>query len=138
MFSTSHKLLQDGQQGLALAPQAISGSTAVNGVVFDQLASPSCEEAMVAFANGAAAGTPTSFELAYKVQHSDDNSTWADATGLTAASAADNGLAVIAFRPGQLKRYVRGVVTPAFVGGTTPSVPVGAVLILHRSGKAPA
>lgn len=135
--SATNMLLEDGKRALALAPQSVSGSSAVNGTAFNQLAQASLRDALLIFANGEADGTPTSYSLAYKVQHSADNSNWADVSGLTASSTADNGLAVIAFKPGQLKRYIRAVVTPTFVEGTTPSVPVAAVLVLERATKAP-
>lgn len=135
--STTNLLQGGGHQAMALKPQSISGSSAVNGASYDQLSKAPCEDAMVLIANGDVSGTPDSYSLAYKIQDSADNSTFADVSGLTASSTANNTVKVIAFRPGQLRRYIRVVATPTFTGGSSPAVAVGAVLVLDRAAKAP-
>jgi hypothetical protein len=120
----------------SVRPALISGSSAVNGVGVDKLG---FDDAMAIIATGAAAGTPDSFSLAVKVQESADNSTgWADVTGATATITAVNTVARVKV-PDMLnrKRYLRIVVTPTFVGGTSPSVGVSANFALSRKTDEP-
>lgn len=75
-----------------------------------------------------AAATGTTPSIAFKLQHSDDNSTFSDVTGgaFTAVTNAAGGLQRKEIRADGLKRYVR---LHATVSGTTPSVYAGAVVI---------
>lgn len=74
---------------------------------------------------------------AFKVQESDDGSTgWADITGATASVTADNDVKLIAVKnlnTGR-KRYLRVVAT---LGGTTPSWPGSAMVVLGEPFSAP-
>lgn len=99
---------------------ALSGTTAANGssVDCDGVEGP----VSLAVLTGAATGSPTSFTVTAKLQESDDGSTWADiATQTTLVMTA--GSSVGKLRGIRTKRYVRSVLTPAFVGGTSPTVP---------------
>lgn len=73
---------------------------------------------------------------AFKVQHSADNSTWADISGATGSITADNTSLEIAINGigTSVDRYLRVVLD---VGGTTPSIPCSAVFELGRAYSNP-
>lgn len=100
-------------------------------------------DGMAVISVGATSGTPDSFTVAAKLQESADDSTWSDISGATITTVtAANKTAEIKIELGSKaasKRYVRAVVTPAFVNGTTPKVGVSAVIVLgqpERGSKA--
>lgn len=99
-------------------------------------------DGMVVVQVGATTGTPTSFTVDAKVQESADGSSgWADISGdslVQVTSANKTGEIKIALGTRSAsKRYVRVVVTPAFSGGTSPTVGVGAVVILGNPEVSP-
>ena len=108
----------------ALSLKAVGAETAsTNGTAVDI----SQYSGQVAFLLEAAAGTGTSPTLALKIQHSDDNSTFVDVsglafTGLTTSASRQKLVAV----GDNLKRYVRYAST---IGGTTPSYTYALVMI---------
>ncbi|MBL4769336.1 MAG: hypothetical protein JKY94_16810 [Rhodobacteraceae bacterium] len=70
---------------------------------------------------GAVTGAPTSFTCTYQLQDSPDNSAWTNfgtALVLTAASDADSKSIDLS----QADRWVRVVLTVAYVAGTTPTL----------------
>jgi len=73
---------------------------------------------------------------AFKVQDSADNSTFADVSGLTTTVTADDQVKVIRIDGlgTTIRRYVRVVAT---LGGTTPSWPGSAVILLGRAFQEP-
>ena len=73
---------------------------------------------------------------AFKVQDSADNSSFADVAGLTTTITADNDVKKIAINGlgTSIRRYVRVVAT---LGGTTPSWPGSAVIVLGNGFKGP-
>jgi len=84
---------------------------------------------------GSTTGTPDSFTVNAKVQESADGSTgWTDISGaaIVAVTAADkNGeIAVSISKRVASLRYIRLVVTPAFVAGTSPKVGVTGTIVL--------
>ncbi len=119
----------------SVRPALVSGSSAVNGVGVDKLG---FDDGMAVIATGAIAGTPDSVSLAVKVQESADNSTFTDVTGATATITAANTVARVKV-PDMLnrKRYLRAVVTPTFVGGTSPSIGFSANFALSRKNAEP-
>jgi len=120
-------------------PVAVSGSSAVNATGIDRIGHASL--ALIA-CTGATSGTPDSFSLAIKVQDSADNSTFADykPDGTNVASttiiAADT-LTELNVDLRGARKYVRVVVTPTFVGGTSPSVLFSSAVALGGSQKIP-
>lgn len=74
-------------------------------------------------------GSPDSFTVTCKIQESADGSTsWADCdTQDTAVISAAKGAAYV--RAHRTKRYVRCVMTPAFVNGTTPKIHASSVVL---------
>lgn len=73
---------------------------------------------------------------AFKVQDSADNSSFADVAGLTTTVTADNDVKKIAINGlgTSIRRYVRVVAT---LGGTTPSWPGSAVIVLGNGFRGP-
>lgn len=73
---------------------------------------------------------------AFKVQDSADNSSFADVSGLTTTVTADNDVKKIAINGlgTSIRRYVRVVAT---LGGTTPSWPGSAVIVLGNGFRGP-
>lgn len=118
-----------GKLVLQQAPAA--ATTTVNGTGIDISRSDSVTF-VVMF--GAISGTSPTYD--FKVQESDDNSTWTDIAG--AAHTTKNASAASSVLPGltvrTAKRYVRSVET---IGGTTPSF-TRAVLAIGNSDVVPA
>jgi len=107
--------------GLVLAPAAQRTST-LTGTGIDVL---DYEGVALAVLN-ASAGTGTTPTLDVKLQHSDDDSTYADVTGGTFTQVTDAaetaGVQVLKVNVSELKRYVRVIGT---IAGTTPSFEFG-------------
>jgi len=122
-----------------VAPQSFSGATPANGTGFDRTG---YESLVVAVQAGATTGSPTAFSLTAKVQHSADNSTFADysvaGTVPQVAVTAANTLAELDVDLSGAKQYVRVVLTPSFTGGTSPTVLGGAVAVLGGAVSLPA
>jgi len=114
---------------------------ATNGTGINRLGHQSC---VLAVKTGASSGTPDSFTVAGKLQHSADNSKWADYTdpitgnvvAITALAAA-NSIAEVDADLSGAKLYIRAVVTAAFVGGTTPAINCDATILLGGSAELP-
>lgn len=99
-------------------------------------------DGMVIVQVGGTTGTPTSFTVDAKVQESADGSTgWADISGdalvqVTSANKTGEIKVALGSRSAS-KRYIRVIVTPALTGGTTPTVGVGAVVVLGNPEVSP-
>jgi hypothetical protein len=127
-----------------LAPQALSGSSDVNGTGIDRLGFNSCK--LVA-KTGATTGTPTSFTVAVRLQHSDAvGSGYTDftpsvpnpgGTGAITPLAAANAIRDRSIDLKTAKRFIRAVATPAFVGGTSPTVLADVSVILGGADVLP-
>ena len=96
-------------------------------------------DAMAIVTVGVTSGTPDSFTVAAKLQESADDSSWADITGATittvTAASKTAEINVELAKKAASKRYIRAVVTPAFVGGTSPKIGVGAIVVLGNPEK---
>ena len=103
--------------GLVLAAAARRTST-LTGTGIDVLA----YEGVALVVLNASAGTGTTPTLDVKLQHSDDDSTYADVTGGAFTQVTDvagsAGVQVKKINVSDLKRYVRAIGT---IAGTTPS-----------------
>jgi hypothetical protein len=113
-------------------------TVASNGTGFDKTG---YEGGLVVAQVGSTTGTPTSFTVTFKLQHSKDNSVWADA--LDANNAAISGVLTAV---GALKlridgvylyKYLRVVATPVFVGGTSPTAVISSELLLGDTSFQP-
>jgi len=102
---------------------------AINGSSIDRQGYQSCA---LHVSGGAATGTPTSLTIASKIQESSTGSSgWTDVSGaaITTSAAASTDAEADVDLSG-VKRYVRVVTTVAFVGGTSPAIPVAASVVL--------
>lgn len=115
----------------SLLPAVITSST--NGTGVDTLG---FNDGMVQVLAGAIDLTTTDETYAFKVQDSDDNSTFADVSGLTTTVTAANQVKEIRLAELNLvlKRYVRVVATLA---GTTPSFAGAACIVLGNKEGSP-
>jgi len=117
----------DIRNQLGGGPSQLPGSTALSGTTAANGSSVDCDllEGPVALAvfTGAATGSPSAFTVTAKLQESDDGSTsWGDIANqetLVVNAASSVGL----LRAHRTKRYVRSVLTPAFTGGSSPTIP---------------
>lgn len=115
--------------GKSLKPQSVSGSSAVNGSAVNKLG---YDDAMAVVRTGSASGSPTSFSFAFKVQEcATSNGTYTDVSGATATMTTEDAVSRIPI-PDMHNRlqYLRVVVTPTFVGGTSPAVPAYGDIVL--------
>ena len=107
--------------GLVLAAAARRTST-LTGTGIDVLH----YEGVALIVLNASAGTGTTPTLDVKLQHSDDNSTYADVTGGAFTQVTDvsgtAGIQVLKVNVSDLKRYLRVIGT---IAGTTPSFDFG-------------
>lgn len=122
-----------------LVPLSRAAGT-VNSSVVDQIGSGEqyYGDALALVVAGAATGSPTAQSVTVKLQHSDDNSVWADVAGKSVVVSADNGVGEIAFSPNAVKRYRRYNCVTAFTAGTSPEIPYGVLEIDAEAGKVPA
>jgi len=119
----------------SVEPQSSAAAT-VNGGSIDRQAHSLAGCCVLHQAAGAVGGAPSTTSVVTKLQHSSDNSTWADykpdgvnvATNaaLTAANT-ENSLSVDLTAA---NRYIRAVTTVSFTGGTSPTALVVADVIL--------
>ena len=107
-----------------------------NGLVIDRI---NFLSGVYGLAVGVASGTPTSYTVSAKLQTGDlvNGSDMADfipcqeATVITSADLiADNTFNWTDVDLIGAKKYIRAVVTVAFVGGTTPAIPVNAYIAI--------
>lgn len=116
-----------------LAASAAQTSAAIDTTGF--------ESATVVINNGASTGTPDSYAVDAKVQDcATSGGSYADVTGAAIVQiTADSKLATIRLDGlnGAIKRYIKVVVTPALVGGTSPKALIGATVHLGRATKQP-
>jgi hypothetical protein len=125
-----------------VSPQAVT--TATNGTGFDRTGYGSC---VLSVSAGAATGAPTSWTLDAKLQHSSDNSAWADVpagvasaaiTQMTSGNSNANSTFKKSINLNGVKQYVRVVLTPGFVGGTSPTLLAAATVVLGGAVTKPA
>jgi hypothetical protein len=132
-----------------LDPQSISGSSDVNGVGVDRTAGQPADQdyhsGVIVVATGATTGTPTTATVAGRLQDSADNSSFADVspsvtiTSIVARTGGNDAPAVAQanFNAKGLRQYLRVVLTPTFVAGSSPTVLVSATLIMGGAQKLP-
>jgi hypothetical protein len=125
---------------ILVAPQNASAGT-VNGVVIDRIG---YYDAIAHLSCGATTGAPTAQSAKLTIYHGEledgsDMTVYNAVEGLgggayeTGVVASDNIGTWIDVDLAGAKRYIRGVVTVAFTGGTTPKQLVAATLILGQN-----
>jgi len=116
-----------------LAPQTVTmsaGGTTTNGSSVDRLG---YESAVFVFANSAPYGTPTGVTVTFKVQDSDDDSTFTDVSGYTDSHNVTNTSSAVEINVadlGDFERYVRGVCVSDVNGGTGPFCTIAGGVVL--------
>jgi len=124
---------------IGIAPQSVSGASAINGTGIDrEYQNEGFNAVLLALNVGAVSGTPTSFTLTVKLQDSADNSTFADFGTLTVVGIAASTIYQLAIDIRGARRYVRAVLTPAFTGGTSPAALADVVVVAGRASVKPA
>lgn len=126
-----------------VAPQVVhdntSGVVTVNGGWINR---QGYESAVLAVKNGAAAGSPSSYSVAAKLQDAADNAGTgaADLAGdAITPITADNGLASVNVNLAPARQWIRVVLTVTFVGGgLSPTLPVDATIVLGGAPELPA
>jgi|SRR5579872_4346636 len=141
-FNPYDDVLEQSVTASSVAIQSLTGSSAVNQDSIDTLQSFIADSIMVHVRAEIASGSPSAATVAWKLQESDDNSTFADAKDNTGTvigatlnvhtAAVDSYARVEGLGlqptgtaptiPGGRKRYLRLVYTPAFTGGTSPAI----------------
>ncbi len=128
---------------VSVAPQSISGSTAVDG---SSINTTGYTTAAIHTYADAASGSPSAATLVVTLQESSDNSTWSNAldnTGtvigytLTVTSAAAENVARIEGLNLNRKTYLRAVITPSFTGGTSPASIAYASIVMGGAMELP-
>ena len=114
----------------SVAIQSLTGSSAVNGDSIDTAITFDADSLMVHVRTEIASGTPTTATVAWALQESSDNSTFAaalDNTGtaigstINAHTVANDVYARVEGLMVNRKRYLRIVLTPAYTSGTSPA-----------------
>lgn len=103
------------QTGLILASGTVSTATTTNGTAQDNAAS----SANGGVANFHVTANANGGSTTLKVQHSADNSTWADLSGVTITAGANTRTSGRVAVSGTVNRYVRGVAVTASTGAIT-------------------
>ena len=113
-----------------------SAAQTINGAAIDRTGFLSCT---LFGACGNASGTPTTQTVDVKLQDSADGSTgWTDISGAAIATlVADDTAGGVDVDLSAARQFVRSVVTVGFTGGTTPTVPIAATLVLGGADELP-
>ncbi len=138
-----------------VAPVLSAGSLCINATGSSEIDGSSVDSfgyttIMALISVGAATGSPSSYSLAFAVQSSADGSTsWSTLTNETqtvtnTSGPLGTGVGVYPIRVSDsmplaaqagnssINRYLRVIVTPTFVGGSSPAVPVCGLLVGSR------
>lgn len=111
--------------------------TGQNGSSIDRSGFASC---VLVGQNGAATGSPTSYTVDFKLQESADGSTgWSDISGAAVTQiTADDQLEYVDVDLSGVKQYIRVVEATSFTGGSSPTVPASATVVLGGAQDMPA
>ena len=118
-------------------PQSLSGTTAVNGAALDRQGYGS---GVIIAQVGTATGSPTSFTATVKLQESNTTTSgdFTDVSGVSFVLDANSETSELDVDLAGLKQYIRVVITPAFVDGSSPTVPACASIVLGGADRLPA
>lgn len=125
---------------LSIAPATVgAGATedTTNGVGADRLG---YESAVFVFTNAQPEGTPEGVTITCKIQESSDNSTYTDVSGYEDSHNVTNTYTRTEISVADMtgfERYVRGVMTVQFNGGSGPFATIAAIGILGSSKTYP-
>lgn len=137
-FNPYDDVLHQSVVASSVAIQSLTGSSAVNQDSVDTATGFDADSIMVHVRTEIASGSPSAATVAWKLQESSDNSTFADATDntgtvigatLNTKTVAQDNYARVEGIMVNRKRYLRLVLTPAYTSGTSPATLVYAELI---------
>lgn len=140
----NHGALSWADKGIV--PQSLSGTTEVLSGAIDRMTADeqgflSCK---IIGTVGAATGSPSSFSVVYKVTHcATSGGTYADYTDPSTNAAASvtistaSSLSQLNVDLSQANRYVKLSATPAFSGGSSPTIPFSGQVSFGGAHKAP-
>lgn len=118
-----------------IAPRADDGTAQVDGNTIDR----SGYFSLVAHCQtGAVTGAPTAVSVEFKVQESDDGTTWTDVPGASVTLTAADSSGEIDVNLETAKKNVRVVANSTFTGGTSPTVEIASAVILGGAEVLPA
>jgi hypothetical protein len=129
-FNPYDDVLHQSVAASSVAIQSLTGSSAVNQDSIDTASVFNADTLMVHVRAEISSGSPSAATLAWKLQESSDNSSWADATDntgtvigstLNTRTVAQDNYARVEGIMVNRKRYLRLVYTPAFTSGTSPA-----------------
>lgn len=125
-----------------LPAQSFSGAGSVNGGNIDRQTLNEPQSCVLHLMAGAVSGAPTSFTLSAQLQSAPDNGAGAPGTYANYGAAATNITAASTEVSQNIdlsgaNRWIRVVVTPAFVGGTSPTVLAAAEVIFGGEQELP-
>lgn len=126
-----HKYLKNLVKGIRALPAASPGNSAgnVNGSTIDMTAQPEVFAGIVFIDVGTPTGTPSSFSVTYRLQTSTDAFS-TDTRDVATVTAIAAGLTFIPFDPNGVSTSLRVRRELTFVGGTSPTLPDSAILVL--------
>lgn len=114
---------------VGLASKASSSAAEELGTAIDLAGQAEFYSGLVVTNIGAATGTPDSFSVVTRLLECDTSGgSYTAVTGATVTQTAA-GVSSFAFNPASVKRYVKVGRTVTITGGTTPTVPTGAVVL---------
>jgi hypothetical protein len=135
-YTTQRNVGQTIRPVKAIKVQSSAAAT-INGPSIDRLGFHS---AVIEHICGDATGSPSAQSVASKLQHSDaTGSGFADVSPAVAPAAltANDTEAEVNVDLSGLKRYIRVVTTVSFTAGTSPAIPVAAVVVLGGAESTP-
>ncbi|MBN1253986.1 MAG: hypothetical protein JXA50_01765 [Deltaproteobacteria bacterium] len=120
---------------MAVKPQNQSGDGAVTGEEVDRLGFENC---VIGFNAGAATGTPSAVAIACKLQEcATSGGSFTDISGATVTIDAESQHKQLNVKLAGVKRYIKAVMTVAFTGGSSPTIDVGASIVLGNAKEVP-
>lgn len=129
-----------------IVPQSLSGTTEVLSAAIDRMTvgEQGFDSCKITGSVGAATGSPSSFTVTYRITHCEtDNGSYVAYTDPSTGSAASvtidtaSTLTQLNVDLSQCYRYIKLSATPAFVSGTSPTIPFSGVIVLMGAHKAP-
>jgi hypothetical protein len=114
----------------AIIPRGYTNGLSVNGPAIDRLG---YRYAAILFSHGAATGSPMTYSVAFHLEESADNSSWADVEGVAFTYNADSNTSDFDVYSLDLigrKRYLRIVAVATLTGGSSPAMPVAVDMAL--------
>lgn len=96
------------------------------------------ENCVVGFDSGAATGTPSAVAIVCKVQEcAESGGSFADIAGMTVTIDDESQHKPLNVALAGVKRYIKAIMTVTLTGGSTPTINVGAQIVLGNPKTVP-